>query len=528
MRTASLLIATALALATSGAVAANSQNDPAAPLWRMVARLADDGLEGRMTGTPGYDRAAALVVQELQRIGLQPAGADGFRQWVDLVRQDFDPALSAAMLTGGAEPVSLAMPGDLYFRGSHAMPASVDAPLVFAGYGLSIPEAGHDDFAGLDVRGKVVLVLSGGPQSIAGSIKASTRSERAALLARRGAVGMIALTTPRQVEIPWDRQVALAARPSMYLADAQLREVQSPFMTATFSPTASDKLFAGSGRSFAELAALADASQPLPRFDLPLRFAARIGARITPVRSANIVARLPGRDRVLAREHVVLSAHLDGLGINEPIGGDAIYNGALDNAYGVASVIAIARDLKRGKRPKRSILFFLPTAEEVGLLGSSYFAKRPTVPLGSIVANVNFDMPLPIFPLRTITPIGYEESTLGDDAAAVSSALGLPIVPDPFPDRNVFIRSDQYSFVRAGVPALFPKFGFARDTPEAALERAWRANIYHSPRDDMRQPILRAEALRFNAWNLALLRRIADNPERPRWRDTSLFARYAR
>lgn len=485
-------------------------------------------MEGRQAGLPGYDRAAALVAEEFRRIGLIPAGTNGFLQPVDLISQRFDPLASSASLTGGEGPIALAIPGDIYFRGSHTMPEAVDAPMVFAGYGLHIPEAGHDDLAGLDLRGKVVVVLAGGPQQIAGSIKASARSERVRLLAERGAIGLISLTTARQIEIPWPRQVALAGRPSMYLAEAALREVQTPFMTATFSPLRSQELFAGSPHQYADLAALADASQPLPRFALARRFSARIAATAQPLRSANLVARLPGRDRRLARQFVVLSAHLDGLGIGEPVGGDAIYNGALDNAVGVANVISIARAISRGKRPRRSILFLVPTAEEAGLLGSRAFVRKPTVPLASIVANINFDMPLPIFPLRSITPIGYEESTMGEDAAAVSTAMGLPIVPDPFPDRNVFIRSDQYSFVRAGIPALFPKFGFAAGTPEAALERAWRANIYHAPGDDANQPVLRAEAMKFNAWSAALLRKVADNPQPPRWLSTSHFARYAR
>lgn len=516
----------ALALMASGSVEAGS--GPAERWWQTVAVLADDSLAGRMTGSPGYDRAADHVAREFRRIGLKPAGTQGYFQPVDFVEQRFATGASQAALAGGGAAAPLAIPRDLYFRGAHPMPAAVDAPMVFAGYGLSIPELGHDDFAGLDLRGKVVLVISGGPQDIPGSRKANARSERARLLVERGAVGLIALTSPRQVEIPWERQLALAARPSMYLADAALREVEGPFMSASFSPDSAGRLFAGAAHSFAELAALADASKPLPRFDLPLRFTARIAAATRAVRSANVIGRLPGSDRRLAAEHVVLSAHLDGLGVNEPIDGDAIYNGAIDNAVGVANVVAIARDLaRRGKRPRRSILFFVPTAEEMGLLGSRYFARRPTVPAASLVANINFDMPLPIFPLTSVTPIGYEESTMGDDAAQVSAAMGLPVVPDPFPDRNVFIRSDQYSFVRAGIPALFLKFGFAAGTPEADIERAWRANIYHSPRDDVAQPIRRGDAMRFNAWSAQLLRRVADNPEKPRWREESYFRRFA-
>lgn len=496
--------------------------------WALVSELADDRHEGREAGTPGYDRAAAKVVEQLRKLGLKPAGTQGYYQPIDLIAQHIDPAASSALLSGPAGDTALRIPDDLILRGAHTMPARLDAPLVFAGYGLSMPDIGHDDFAGIDVAGKIVVVIGGGPADLPGSRKANARSERARLLAQRGALGLLALTTPAQIEIPWKRQVSLSARPSLMLADAALREVPAPFLAGSISPTAAAALFAGSPHSFAELAALADASQPLPRFTLAARLNARLSPSHTPRRSANIAARLPGRDRRLAREHVVLSAHLDGLGIGEAADGDAIYNGAFDNAVGVANVVEIARTLAKGRqRPRRSILFFVPTAEEAGLLGSRYFAARPTVPRAGLVADINFDMPLPIFPLRSITPIGYEESTLGDAAQAVSARTGLPIVPDPFPDRNVFIRSDQYSFVRAGVPSLFMKFGFARGTPEADLERAWRANIYHSPRDDTRQPVLPAEALRFNDWVTALLRHVADAPQRPRWHAQSYFRRFS-
>jgi Zn-dependent M28 family amino/carboxypeptidase len=532
LATAALLGASQAAHAQAQAqaqVEAPAQVSASQEWWHLVALLADDAFAGRQTGSPGHAAAAAVVVREFRDIGLEPAGTHGFYQPVDFIEQVFDAEASRAALSGAGAPITLAIPQDLYFRGSHAMPAQVDAPMVFAGYGLSIPEAGHDDFATIDVRGKIVLVIGGGPAHIAGSVKANARSERAALLAQRGAIGLITLTSPRQIEIPWDRQVAISGRPSMYLADPGARTIGGDFLAATFAPARSQLLFEGASASFDEVAALADASAPVPVFDLPRRFVAQIAANRRAVRSDNLVARLPGSDPMLRDQHIVMSAHLDGLGVMDPIDGDAIYNGAFDNAVGVANVLTIARALAgQGARPRRSVLFFMPTAEEMGLLGSRYFVQRPTVPIESIVANINFDMPLPIFPLRTITPIGYEESTLGDVAAAISVEMDLPIVPDPFPDRNVFIRSDQYSFVRAGIPALFPKFGFAAGTPEATLERTWRAEIYHSPRDDAQQPVLPDEAMKMNAWTLRLVRRLADSADVPRWRDTSYFARYAK
>ncbi|MET0241617.1 MAG: M28 family metallopeptidase [Sphingobium sp.] len=512
----------------SPAIAGPAEPSPARidAWWSHVEAIANDGMEGRLTGSPGYDRAAAYVVQQFEAVGLKPTGVKGFYQPVELIEQRFDAEASSATLRTAAGTDVLSVPSDIYFRGGYPMPAIVDAPLVFAGYGLSIPEAGHDDFKGLDVKGKVVVVLSGGPANISGALKSDARADRATILAKMGAVGMIAISTPKQVEIRWDRQVGISRQPSMYFADARLRDVPVPFMSATFDPSKAEMLFAGSGHSFAELSALSDASQPVPAFALQGRFAAQIVVKTAAVHGANIIARLPGSDPKLAAEHVVLSAHLDGLGVGEPIKGDAIYNGTFDNAIGVASVIEAAKALAKTP-PKRSIIFAIVTAEEKGLLGSRYFAKRPSVPAGSLVADINLDMPLPIFPLTAVTPLGYDQSSLGADARAVGDAMGLPLAPDPLPDRNAFTRSDQYSFIKQGIPSLFLKYGFKVGTPEAETEKAWRANIYHSPQDGLDQPVQKAEGVKLNDYFIALARRIADNPVRPTWNPDSYFRRFA-
>ncbi len=497
-----------------------------ARIWGTVGEIASDKYEGRGTGTAGYDAAAAVVAARMRALGLRPAGTRGFYQAVGFTAQKVIPAQSSFVLGGAGGTLALKVPEEAILSGRNALPAGLaNAPLVFAGYGLGMPGTGHDDFAGLDLRGKVVVVISGGPEAAPGSRKANARSERARVLAAKGALGLIALTTPKQIEIPWVRQIGLASRAALVPDDAKSRDVAGPFLSASVSPAAADALFAGSGHSFAEMAALADASAPVPGFALARTVSAWVVVESRPVRSANLVAVLPGRDKLLAKQYVVLSAHLDGYGIGEAVNGDAIYNGAIDNAAGVASVLEIARELVRGKRrPRRSVLFLLPTAEEAGLLGSRYFVENPTVPRSALVADINFDMPLPIFPLTSVTPVGYEESSLGETARAVSARFGLPVVPDPFPDRNVFIRSDQYNFVKAGIPSLFMKFGFARGTPEAEVERAWRANIYHSPRDAPGQTVMPAEIGKFARYVTALLRDVADAPARPRWHSASYFA----
>lgn len=517
-------------LLSLGIPAQGAADERAGQWWSHVEALASDANEGRATGSPGHERAAAYVIDQFRQLGLRPAGTEGYRQPVAFVEQTILVEDSSAKLTGPQGQTPLAVPGDIIFSGSGGpVPHAIDAPLVFAGYGLHLPEAGHDDFAGLDVKGKLVVVLSGGPTALSGALKSHARSERAGWLARQGALGLITLVTPGQVEIPWNRRVALASAPALYFKDAALRDSATPFINAQLDPARSALLFEGSGRDFAAIAAAADASAPVPAFPLAQRLRASLTARRKDLSSANIVAVLPGSHRRLKHEYVVLSAHLDGYGVGTPMKGDAIYNGALDNASGVASLIEIARSLVTGRvKPKRSILFAVVTAEEKGLLGSRYFALRPTVARASLVANLNFDMALPLFPLTSVTPIGYDQSSLGRDAATISEQMALPITPDPFPDRNVFIRSDQYSFIREGIPALFFKFGFRAGTPEAEREKAWRATVYHSPFDDLKQPVLPAESVKLNDYVTAVTLRIANAKKRPAWKKDSFFRQFAK
>jgi Zn-dependent M28 family amino/carboxypeptidase len=498
--------------------------------WGDVSKLAAEDMEGRQTGTAGYQRAADHVVAQLREIGLEPAGTNGYFQPVAFEEQFVDSAGSSAALVSGGRETKLAIPGDLIIgRGDGRRPARIEAPLVFVGYGLHMPEAGHDDFAGVDLKGKIAVVVSGGPAEVSGALKSHARRDRARLLSERGAAGLLSLTTAKAIEVPWSRGMAQAGQSGMYFADPALRDVQTEFFSASFNTESSERLFTGSGRSFAEISALADASKPLPKFDLKPRLRATVAMRHRAVTSSNVVARLPGSDRRLRAEHVVFSAHLDHLGIGAPINGDGLYNGALDNAAGVAGLLDIARSYKaRRLRPKRSMLFVFVTAEEKGLLGSRYFALRPTVPKASIVANMNFDMALPLFPLKSVTALGSDESSLGATAAAVGQSMGLPLVPDPFPDRNSFVRSDQYSFIREGVPALAFKFGFGPKDPEAAIERQWRSTRYHAPSDDLAQPVAKEDAIRLHDFVAELALRVANAPERPAWGQQSFFRRFAK
>jgi hypothetical protein len=526
------LLAVPLLLAACATVReAPTQAERAERWWGDVSALADDGMEGRLTGSPGYQRAADYVVAQARAIGLEPAGDGGsFFQRIQFEEQFVDHARSSASLTAGGTETRLDVPNDLTIgRGGGPVPESVDAPLVFIGYGLSIPEAGHDDLAEIDLQGKIAVVIGGGPENISGALKAHARRDRTRILAERGAVGLLSVTTLKAVETPWSRAVAQVGQGGMYYADASLRDVTAPFVSLSFNPDTAQKLFAAANVSFAQLSAAADASRPLPKVDFKASLRGSFFATHRPVVGTNVVARLPGSDPALRGEHVVFSAHLDHLGVSTPIDGDGLYNGAMDNAAGAAGLLDIARSLRaRGVRPKRSMLFVWVTAEEKGLLGSRYFALRPTVPSRSLVADLNFDMALPIFQLKSVTALGAEESSLGATAAQVGAAQGLPLVPDPWPDRNSFVRSDQYSFIREGVPALAFKFGFAKGTPEAEIERNWRSTRYHAPSDDLSQPVEKLDAVRLHDFVAELGWRVANAPERPSWNTQSFFRRFAK
>jgi Zn-dependent M28 family amino/carboxypeptidase len=521
----SILLTLLLTSATASTAAAQSRGER---WWQHVEVLAADSMNGRQTGSADFDRAADYVIAQFRALGLEPAGTNGFRQPVLLEQQLVDQAASTARLTSTAGETALTVGDEIIISAGSPRPEAVDAPLVFAGYGLHMPEAGHDDFAGLDLKGKIVVVISGGPATISGALKSHARSERNRIVAAAGGLGVITVNTPKAVEIPWDRARLLGRAPGMYPVDSGVRDVAGPFVGAAFDPARADLLFARSGRSFAEVAALADASKPVPGFALNQSLRASIVTQRTPVRSYNLLAKLPGSDPKLAGETVLLSAHLDHLGVGAPVAGDAIYNGAMDDASGVAALLEIARKFRSdGARPRRSIALAIVTAEEKGLLGSKSLAARPTPKVGRIVANLNFDMPLPLWPLRSVIVLGAGESSLGVEAEAVGKTIGLPLVPDPMPDRNSFIRSDQYSYVRVGIPAVAFKFGFAADTPEGAIEKNWRSTRYHSPSDDLAQPVEKEEMVKLNDFVAALTIRIADAPERPTWNKDSFFRRFA-
>ena len=499
--------------------------------WSHVRFLADDRLEGRDTGSEGHRKAAAYVAEEFARAGLKPAGSDGYLQAVDLRSREIDEGQCSLSLvrTMGTDVLTLGEDAIISMRVDPA--PVVNAELVFAGYGLRIPEADHDDFAGLDVRGKVVVTLRGAPPSIPGPLAAHMQSshEWAALLKRLGAIGFATIQNPKNMDIPWERLKPLRFMPSMSLADPALDDTHGLKIAITINPAHADRWLAGTGHTFQEILDAADAGKPLPHFAIPARLNATVAVKRRDVQSQNVAAVLPGKDPVLKNEYVVFSAHLDHLGIGAPIGGDSIYNGAMDNASGIASLLDVAAALQQSGRPlRRSVLFLAVTGEEKGLLGSRFFASSPTVDPTKIVANINVDMFLPLFPLRKLTVFGIDESDLGDDATSVAQSLGVEPQPDLEPKRNLFIRSDQYSFIRRGIPSLALKVGFAKGSPEEQTAKKWLTERYHAPSDDLNQPVDQRAAGEFDMLVARLLERVANRDQRPRWKESSFFKRFAK
>jgi Zn-dependent M28 family amino/carboxypeptidase len=330
------------------------------------------------------------------------------------------------------------------------------------------------------------------------------------------------------MDIPWSRMSLNRAHPSMDLADPEFNETQGLKMAMTFNPAQAEKLFAGSGHTFEEIAALGKDRKPLPHFPLGVSLQARASVKNTSVESANIIGKLAGNDAKLKNEYVVISAHVDHIGIGEPVNGDRIYNGAMDNASGVAVLLDLAAQFNaHPEQLCRSILFVVVTAEEKGLLGSKYFAAHPTVPPKSMIADINLDMFLPIVPLKVLKVPGLAESDLGDRVREAAQLFAVRVQPDPEPLRNVFIRSDQYNFIRHGVPALKLDVGFDPGSPEQKIFKDWLTNRYHAPSDDLAQPVDLASAGLYEDIVRQLLISVANADARPQWKPDSFFRRYA-
>ncbi len=526
---------------TPAAAAAHATvDDPAAARIRADVRvLADDRMQGREAGTPGFDRAADYVAQRFHAIGLQPAGDDGsYFQRVPLLR--------GTRVADGArlDVVRADRSIVLRFR-DHFLPepdydradSAVRAPALFVGQGIHAPELGHDDFAGLDLHGKIAVLLGGAPARFDNDRRAfySSTREKLRALAERGAVGAVFVNTAQdEAETPWARQAGDWERPGLRLRGADGHAVDSfPQLrvVARVAFAAADLVFDGSGHTAAELARAAQ-DDTLHGFALPVVLSLAARTRIESVESRNVLARLPGTDPARRDEQVVFSAHLDHLGVGPPVAGDRIYNGALDNALGVAILLQAARESHEARpAPRRSLLFAAVTAEEKGLLGAQWLATHPP---GTPVADINMDMPMLLAPTRDVVPIGLAHSSLQGVVEQAAKSLDIALSADPFPEENVFVRSDQYAFVRAGVPAVYLGGGVLAaaasaglpatvETAPALAQREFLRHCYHQPCDDLRQPIQYPDAARLARLNARIGLLVANADAAPRWNPGDFF-----
>jgi len=499
-----------------------------------MSYLADDLLEGRGTGTRGYSLAALYVRSRFEALGLKPAGVNGdYFQQVPLRRLTVVPEGTTLEIIRHPQIQRLALGRDFITGGNALVTYSPsEGPMAFVGYGVSAPEFGYDDFAAVDVRGKIVVELFGAPSTFPSAPRAyySDGYVKAKIAAAHDAIGVIGVWAgPMSERIPFERLVRFYQEPQLRWLDAAgvpNEAVPEIHASAMVSEKGAAILFQGARKTLRQ--ALDDAAQNKPQgFSLVGDAAIHLTTRFTAVESPNVAAILPGSDAALKNEYVVFSAHLDHLGIGEPIRGDVIYNGALDNASGVSGMLEIARAFSEMPTPpRRSILFLAVTGEEAGLLGSDYFAHVPTVPISKIVADINMDGIALLYDFRDVVGLGAEHSSLSRELADVAQHMNLEVSPDPMPEEVYFVRSDQYSFVRQGVPAVFLSEGFKTMNPSLngkSISLEWESTIYHTPQDDMKQKLKFDAGAKFARVDMAIGYEVAQETERPHWNAGDFF-----
>lgn len=510
------------------APSAQALNEGAQRIQADVAYLAADAREGRATGSPGFDQAADYVATRFKNLGLEPAGDNAtYFQRVPLlegVRQQVGASLKLQQDNFVQEFIfeKEFLPGVNFNQPTH----SITAAMVFVGQGVFAPELKHNDFAGILLRDKIAVVFDGAPEYFPITQRAyySSRNEKLKQLSQRGAVGVLYISNPkREEERPWAMDSGNWAVPGMRLLDKTGMPIDSfPQLQASASVSlgATRKILDGAKFS-ADVLFDQLKHGKLQAFDLPGSLTMTGSTQLSTLESRNVVAKLPGSDAVLTKENLVFSAHLDHLGIGAPVKGDAIYNGALDNALGVGIMLEAARSASLlSTKPKRTMLFIALTGEEKGLLGADYFVKNPTVPKNSIVANINMDMPVILTELLDVVTIGVDHSSLQKQVEQAATDIGFLLSPDPAPAEVVFVRSDQFAFIRQGIPAVYLDGGVVAKDPNIIgkdlLEKFLKTH-YHQPSDDLKQPIHYPTAAKMAALNARIGQLVADDPYRPRW-----------
>jgi Zn-dependent M28 family amino/carboxypeptidase len=499
-----------------------------------VEFLADDLLEGREAGTRGHELAARYAAAVLKSAGFAPGADDGtYFQAVPLLESTATAASMRLTINGVTTEIPLP---DQAIVGASAVRTAVDvsAPVVFAGFGVTAPEFNYDDYKGLNVQGKVVALLFNAPARLPSEPRAHYASTEQKLknAADHGAIAVVTLLGPADVKrFPWEQVKAFFGLPTMTWVDRDGSPVPAEKRlqgSALLNPEGSARLFAGSSLSFDE-ALEAGRNSASRGAALQARLTITTSTTHKRVSSPNVVAYLKGSDPSLSATSVLLTAHLDHIGVRRSGEGDRINNGAYDNATGSAVLLEVARVLAaQPERPKRSILLVLVTAEEKGLLGSDYFAHYPVKAAGRIVANVNLDMPVFLTASTDIVAFGAENSTLEGVVRKAAAEAGYTLSPDPMPEENIFVRSDQYSLVKKGVPAVFLVPGFSAKDPTVNGQQVFGgflASHYHKPSDDLSLPMDLGALERFTRANLAIVRAIAADPVDPSWKPGNFFGK---
>lgn len=497
--------------------------------------LSDDDMQGRMTGSAEYDQAAAYVARHFEEFGLKAGGEDdSWFQAVPMLARRIEAESASVIFHQDGVEKAQRWKDDFVMGGDVVRPeTNVSAEVVFVGFGIHAPDMNHSDYDGIDVKGKIVAMFGGAPDTFAHNERAfySSGLTKAQEAVARGAIGVVGLRSRvDQKRYTWKRISENAGvRPGMSWINLSgeaanfFPELQGG---ATINVPPAEELFSRSPISFEDALDAAEAGKPL---STPL------GTEVTLARqtkhesisSPNVIAILPGSDPALAGEYVIFTAHLDHVGTGVPIDGDHIYNGMYDNAMGASILIETARAFAAMPvAPKRSIIFIALTGEERGLVGSDYYAHYPTVPSDAMIANVNLDMPLLLYPVADIIAFGAEHSSLQSVIDLAIAAEDFALSPDPMPEEVIFVRSDQYSFVKQGVPSVFLVPGFTSTDPEIDGEPIWRdflSTYYHQPSDDMTRPIDWPSALRFARANVRIGYAVAEDKERPVWNEGDFF-----
>ena len=461
--------------------------------------LSDDLLEGRQPGTRGFALASKYIETQFMALGLKPAiNGNSYLQKVPLrkgVVREKESTLS--LFVNGKEEVLDYNKHFIFSPNFINENSEIEAPLVFVGFGVHAPELNYDDYQNIDVKGKIVVMLNAAPESFGSNERAyfTNNTVKFNEAIKRGAVGAITFSVPTDKRSTWDATVRRSKQGSFkWLDENNIAKDGFPELKGivTLNNEYAEKLFSNSGKKAEEIYANAKANKAQ---SFPLNITAKLKVKTAYqfVQGSNLVGVIEGSDPKLKDEYVVYAAHLDHFGIGAAVKNDSIYNGAHDNASGVSILLEIAHAYRAlPKAPKRSIIIAVVTGEEYGLLGSDYFANNLPIKDAKMVANLAIDMPFFFHPILDIVPYGAQHSSLSKQVAQATKILNLKVSPDPFPEQVVFVRSDHFSFIKKGIPALFIKSGFMT-VPEDSVDRsksdvAWRSTIYHTPQDDMNQP----------------------------------------